>query len=89
MVAQLSRTQLEEFEIVFKALLEALDNETEDKADLEQPRCGSRGGSRIEWKLINGYGPYPYLRFRKDGKHRSYYFKDLAAAVRNQSKGHV
>ena len=81
--AQLCKPELEELLMALKALLEALE-EPETEAD-ERAVSGSRGGSRIEWKLINGYGPYPYLRFRKDGKYRSYYLKDLAAAVRNQS----
>lgn len=44
-----------------------------------------KGGSRIEWKIINGYGPYPYLRFRRDGKHRSYYLKELAVDRRTSN----
>ncbi len=63
------------------ALLEALSYEKDEDAiesESTKPRCGSRGGSRIEWKKINGYGPYPYLRFRSEGKYRSYYLKDLA-----------
>ena len=59
--------------ITFEVLCEdAIESES------TKARCGSRGGSRIEWKKINGYGPYPYLRFRSEGKYRSYYLKDLA-----------
>ena len=82
--AQLSRPDLEELLVALRALLEALDNEKDKDATSSQstkPRSGSRGGSRIEWKLINGYGPYPYLRFRSGGKYRSYYLKALAVAA--------
>lgn len=79
--AQLSKPELEELLTALTALLEALKDEMIDGETQPQStklRCGSRGGSRIEWKLINGYGPYPYLRFRSGGKYRSYYLKDLA-----------
>ena len=78
---QLSKPEIEELLTALSALLEALSYESyEDAIESEstKPRCGSRGGSRIEWKKINGYGPYPYLRFRSEGKYRSYYLKDLA-----------
>ena len=84
--AQLSRPDLEELLVALRALLEALDNEKDEDTNESQStksRSGPRGGSRIEWKLINGYGPYPYLRFRSGGKYRSYYLKDLAVAARS------
>lgn len=83
--AQLSRPDLEELLVALRALLEALDNQKDEhttESRSTKPRSGPRGGSRIEWKLINGYGPYPYLRFRSGGKYRSYYLKDLAVATR-------
>ncbi|KAF3884089.1 hypothetical protein AB0758_32975 [Tolypothrix bouteillei VB521301_2] len=77
---QLTRPEQEELLLALKALLEALDDEKDaTPSTTPSPRCGSRGGSRIEWKKINGYGPYPYLRFRNGGKYRSYYLKDLSA----------
>ncbi|RUT05072.1 hypothetical protein DSM106972_038930 [Dulcicalothrix desertica PCC 7102] len=75
----MSKTQLEELLSCLKALLEALDNPSDEDSDKDKPSGGSRGGASIEWKLINGYGPYPYLRFRHDGKYRSYYLKNLAS----------
>jgi hypothetical protein len=85
---QLSKPEFEELLLALNAFLEVWDERIE--ADPKQePRTGPRGGSRIEWKIINGCGPYPYLRFRSGGKYRSYYLKDLAAAVRNQSEGDV
>ena len=40
-------------------------------------RCGSRGGSYIERKMINGCGPYQYLRYQQAGKYRSIYLGKL------------
>lgn len=75
--AQLPLDEIEELSFALSALAEAVDGEQPDN-QTGLPKCGARGGSRIEWKVINGYGPYPYLRFRRDGKHRSYYLKELA-----------
>lgn len=44
-------------------------------ADSQQ--CGSRGGSHIERKMINGCGPYQYLRYQQAGKYRSIYLRKL------------
>ncbi|BAZ18579.1 hypothetical protein NIES4071_104640 (plasmid) [Calothrix sp. NIES-4071] len=77
---QLSKVERLDLLAGLKALIEAIDNE-EDEEDMQEksrPECGSSGGTRIEWKIINGYGPYPYLRFRYDGKYRSYYIKGLS-----------
>jgi len=47
---------------------------------------GPRGGGAIEWKWIGRgqrrFGPYPYLRVRVSGRHRSIYLKALARATR-------
>ncbi|MEC4814607.1 MAG: hypothetical protein SAK29_15220 [Scytonema sp. PMC 1069.18] len=83
--AQLTYAEREELLLALKALLEAIDDEKDvAPSTTTSPHCGSRGGSRIEWKKINGYGPYPYLRFRSGGKYRSYYLKDLAFAVNSR-----
>ncbi|BDA71648.1 hypothetical protein CAL7716_058140 [Calothrix sp. PCC 7716] len=76
---QLSKVERLDLLVGLKALIEAIDSEEEEE-DIQEsrPECGSRGGARIEWKIINGYGPYPYLRFRHDGKYRSYYIKGLS-----------
>lgn len=76
---QLSKVERVDLLTGLKALIEAIDNE-EDKEDVQEesrPECGSRGGARIEWKTVKGHGPYPYLRFRHEGKYRSYYLKHL------------
>lgn len=91
--SQLSRAELEELSVAVAALLEALDA-SEDKEELavgesntQSPkRCGKNGGSRIEWKRIRGYGPYPYLRFRIGKVHHSYYLKELAASTRPEQQ---
>lgn len=76
--AQLPLGEIEELSFALSALVEAVDGEQPDN-QTSKPKCGARGGSRIEWKVINGYdGPYPYLRFRRNGKHHSYYLKELA-----------
>ena len=36
---------------------------------------GSGPRTLLEWKYINGYGPYPYLRWREGGKFKSKYLK--------------
>lgn len=79
--AQLPLGEIEELSFALSALVEAVDSEHQDKPKL---KCGARGGSRIEWKVINGYGPYPYLRFRRDGKHHSYYLKELTVGIHNK-----
>lgn len=65
--AQLPLTEIEELSFALSALVEAVDFEQPDN-QASKLKCGARGGSRIEWKIINGYGLYPYLRFRRDGK---------------------
>jgi hypothetical protein len=75
---QLSKVERLDLLAGLKALIEAIDNEDEEDVQEEsRPECGSRGGARIEWKTVKGYGPYPYLRFRHEGKYRSYYLKHL------------
>ncbi|BAZ18644.1 hypothetical protein NIES4071_105290 (plasmid) [Calothrix sp. NIES-4071] len=76
---QLSKNERIDLLTGLKALIEAIDNkeDEEDTQEESRPECGSRGGARIEWKTVKGYGPYPYLRFRHEGKYRSYYLKHL------------
>ena len=42
-------------------------------------QCGSKGGAYIERKIINGYGPYQYLRYQQEGKYKSVYLGKLEA----------
>jgi hypothetical protein len=70
------------------ALREALQKEGEEEeqesVEAVGPTTNRQGRSaHIAWKIINGCGPYPYLRFRDGKTYRSYYLKGL----RNQNKG--
>jgi hypothetical protein len=84
--SQLSSPKLDELIAALLALREALDQEElnqEESAVQEATASPSsvidRKGkaAHIAWKMINGYGPYPYLRFRDEGTYRSYYLKGL------------
>lgn len=83
---QLSSPELDELIAALLALREALDKEEDEgqkAADSPSPTINRKGKSaHIAWKMINGCGPYPYLRFRDGEKYRSYYLKGL----RKQSK---
>jgi len=43
------------------------------------------GGGSLEAKLIRGYGPYLYYRFRQGGRHRSIYVGKPASTTHNPS----
>jgi hypothetical protein len=68
--------ELEEMRAIIDAILEAdtaLEPETEaGNAGDSQPR-GTRGGGYFEDKMINGCGPYRYLRYWFCGKRKSVY----------------
>jgi hypothetical protein len=78
----LSRPELDELIAALLAFRGALDEETAapDASIAALPRSqSSKAGSspRIEWKLINGCGPYAYLRYKSGGTHHSFYLKNL------------
>lgn len=78
----LSRPELDELIAALLALRDALDEEEAkpDEVEAVPPRSRrSRSGAspRIEWKIINGCGPYPYLRYKSGGTHHSFYLKNL------------
>ena len=92
---ELNRDQLEQLQEQVAALLAASPapgSEPVRKAKRERVGVlaglpeGPRGGASIEWKTIRQgdkhYGPYPYLRIRIGGRHRSIYLKALAHAMR-------
>lgn len=93
---ELDREQLEQLRDQVAALLEALPPPPapvgEPKPQPERSPFlaglpqGPRGGGSIEWKWIRRgqriFGPYPYLRVRVRGQHRSIYLKALAQATR-------
>jgi hypothetical protein len=72
---QWNRSELEEMQAIINALLEASEPEPEaspEPADCKQQQ-GKRGGAYFEDKLVNGCGPYRYLRFWQSGKRKSVY----------------
>jgi hypothetical protein len=72
---QWNRAELEEMRAIIDALLEASSPEPETSpvpAGDSQPR-GKRGGGYFEDKMINGCGPYRYLRYWLSGKRKSVY----------------
>lgn len=72
--ATLSPNELRELYAVVSGLLEVIDPKPEKEH-------GSKGS--IEWKMIpdtkrgKAYGPYPYLRYWKDGSLKSKYLKNF------------
>lgn len=91
---ELNQKQLEQLRDQVAALLAAsaparapvVKSEQERPSFLRGLPQGPHGGGSIEWKRIRHgdkvYGPYPYLRFRSDGRQRSIYLKALAHATR-------
>jgi len=54
------------------------DSDWEEKREEKMAATGARGSTGyIESKTIKGCGPYAYLRFRKGGKHHSFYLGKL------------
>lgn len=54
------------------------DSGWENKREEKMAATGVRGSrGYIESKTIKGCGPYAYLRFRKDGRHHSFYLGKL------------
>lgn len=64
-----------------EAIIEVLNDSDEG--------CSHRDNGYIEWKSIRHgdkvYGPYPYWRFVRDGKHHSIYLKELAQQTRQSA----
>ena len=91
---ELDREQLEQLRDQVAALLAAMppppvplrEPKPERSPFLAGLPAGPRGGGWIEWKWIGRgqrrFGPYPYLRVRVSGRHRSIYLKALAHATR-------
>lgn len=76
---QLSQIELSELIDGLTQLREARDEQLNDDQD-EREDYGKKHGrssrgrsARVEAKMINGCGPYDYLRWWSDGKHRSTY----------------
>lgn len=83
-LAQLERPELEELAQIVAALL---DLQAPEEAEVElEPSQGEQAGSKakghIEEKMINGYGPYRYLRYWQGKTLKSQYIgkaKDVQA----------
>jgi hypothetical protein len=92
---ELDRAQLEQLQDQVAALLAAMPPPPLTPVGASKPErspflaglpAGPRGGGSIEWKWIGRgqrrFGPYPHLRVRVSGRHRSIYLKALAQATR-------
>ena len=55
------------------ALDELVHDNDSPKSSTNEGNVGSQGRGSIEKKMINGCGPYLYLRYWSGGKHRSVY----------------
>jgi hypothetical protein len=67
--------ELEEMKAIVDGLLSASESDTSPAGNTSNTLLleGRRGGSYIESKLINGSGPYRYLRYWHAGKRKSVY----------------
>jgi hypothetical protein len=95
---ELDREQLEQLRDQVAALLAAMPPPPAPISQAKPERSpflaglpeGPRGGGAIEWKWIGRgqrrFGPYPYLRVRVSGRHRSIYLKALAHATREAAR---
>ena len=91
---ELDRAQLEQLRDQVAVLLAALPPPPAPDVAAKPERSplltglpeGRRGGGSIEWKRFRRgarvFGPYPSLRVRVGGRHRSIYLKALAHATR-------
>jgi hypothetical protein len=64
-LAQLERTELAELAAIVAAMLSLADPEEEKELETApgEKQAVSRAKGHIEEKMINGYGPYQYLRY--------------------------
>lgn len=81
LACQLTSLELDELIAALLALREAHEQEDSEKtaSTIVAASNGKQNGksAHIAWKVINGCGPYPYLRFRDGKKYHSYYLKGL------------
>jgi hypothetical protein len=90
-VASLDRLDAEALELVVKAIQVILQERQPEVAETNQQTgyinrigIGANGSyGYIESKFINSYGPYRYLRLRKNGVHHSFY---LGKAIINDKQ---
>ena len=84
-LAQLERAELEELAQIVAALLDlqAPEEEELEPAQQGEKQTGSKAKGHIEEKMINGYGPYRYLRYWQGKTLKSQYIgkaKDAQAS---------
>ena len=84
-LAQLERAELEELAQIVAALLDlqAPEEEELESAQQGEKQTGSKAKGHIEEKMINGYGPYRYLRYWQGKTLKSQYIgkaKDAQAS---------
>jgi hypothetical protein len=65
--------ELEELAAMVQALLESRKEEEPVEDADEDGSSDERQGGHVELKMINGYGPYRYLRYWSGGKLKSQY----------------
>ncbi len=81
-LAQLERPELEELAQIVAALLDLQAPEEAEVEPGQGKQAGSKAKGHIEEKLINGYGPYRYLRYWQGKTLKSQYIgkaKDVQA----------
>ncbi|MBD1838903.1 hypothetical protein [Coleofasciculus sp. FACHB-501] len=74
--AKWNRDELEEMKAIIDGLLQAMEPTPEpmEEAALPNQDRGCKGGiGYLEEKIINGCGPYRYLRYWRAGKRKSVY----------------
>jgi len=74
LLSELTRAELKELQAIIEALLwikEKKSLKQLTKTDLAEIKKGGKG--HIERKMINGFGPYQYLRYRSGKSLRSIY----------------
>ncbi|MBD2047285.1 hypothetical protein H6F78_17080 [Coleofasciculus sp. FACHB-64] len=76
--AKWSRDELEQMKAIIEGLLQATESTSElvEEVALTNPNRGHKSGSGtgyFEEKMINGCGPYRYLRYWREGQRKSVY----------------
>jgi hypothetical protein len=78
------RAQLARIRAVLAQLEEQLTNQEQERPEPVPAAAEGRrlGRGSLEAKLIRGYGPYLYYRFREGGRHRSVYISKVGSRAR-------
>ncbi len=76
---RLTDEELTDLDAILHGLIEAREDEAEAQAeDNHEAKAEAKKAARghIEWKTINGYGPYKYLRYWQGKTLKSQYIDD-------------